>query len=585
MAQRLNIDIVARDKSKQALNGIQNNLQKVRQSVFNLRNAFIGLGAGIVIKGFVDAGIQIENLGVQLKALFGSAKEGEKALKSVTDFARTTPFELKNIQQGITALATVRKQAEASGVSFEELLIITGNTATLLGNDFALASLQIQRSFSAGIGSAELFRERGIKAMAGFKEGQKASVKESIENLRKAFGTGGEYGKLMEDLAQTLFGTISNLKDAFFIFQVEVSKGFFGALTNNLGNLKKTVEDNKQTINEFAEIIGTGLSKAIKGTASVLIFLKDNMTAIIETIKILLAYKLIVFFTNLAIAIRGATIAMLSFNKATKKNLLIAGGAILISQLDKIIKKIKEIRASSVDLPSAVNITKKIPEATLADKIRFQFRVLEETINDLNKGALETMRDKLKDIGGIIATSINKGITKVSNGIAKSVLLGENLSDTFRKIAQDIAVKMLSQIIEMGIRLALDVALQNTKLGKMRNQTNELQKQVALQAMLMAMGGGGGGNGGLFGFFASGGSVPKNKPIVVGENGAELFIPNQAGQITQSARGTGTGSVNVNFTINAVDASGVDKLLIERRGTISRIINESVNERGRNSII
>jgi len=196
------------------------------------------------------------------------------------------------------------------------------------------------------------------------------------------------------------------------------------------------------------------------------------------------------------------------------------------------------------------------------------------------------MRDKLKDIGGIIATSINKGITKVSNGIAKSVLLGENLSDTFRKIAQDIAVKMLSQIIEMGIRLALDVALQNTKLGKMRNQTNELQKQVALQAMLMAMGGGGGGgNGGLFGFFASGGSVPKNKPIVVGENGAELFIPNQAGQITQSARGTGTGSVNVNFTINAVDASGVDKLLIERRGTISRIINESVNERGRNSII
>lgn len=593
MAQRLNIDIVARDKSKQALNGIQNNLQKVRQSVFNLRNAFIGLGAGIVIKGFVDAGIQIENLGVQLKALFGSAKEGEKALKSVTDFARTTPFELKNIQQGITALATVRKQAEASGVSFEELLIITGNTATLLGNDFALASLQIQRSFSAGIGSAELFRERGIKAMAGFKEGQKASVKESIENLRKAFGTGGEYGRLMEDLAQTLFGTISNLKDAFFIFQVEVSKGFFGALTNNLGNLKKTVEDNKQTINEFAEIIGTGLSKAIQGTASVLIFLKDNMTAIIETIKILLAYKLIVFFTNLAIAIRGATIAMLSFNKATKKNLLIAGGAIIISQLDKIIKKIKEIRgitedtpSSSVDLTSAVDITKKIPEATLADKIRFQFRVLEETINDLNKGALETMRDKLKDIGGIIATSINKGITKVSNGIAKSVLLGENLSDTFRKIAQDIAVKMLSQIIEMGIRLALDVALQNTKLGKMRNQTNELQKQVALQAMLMAMGGGGGGgNGGLFGMFASGGSVPKGKPVVVGENGAELFIPNQAGQITQSARGTGTGNVNVNFTINAVDASGVDKLLIERRGTISRIINESVNERGRNSII
>ena len=72
-SQKLNIDIVARDKSKQALNTLQGNLSRLKQSVFNLRNAFIGLGAGVVIKGFVDAGIQIENLEVQLNALFGSA--------------------------------------------------------------------------------------------------------------------------------------------------------------------------------------------------------------------------------------------------------------------------------------------------------------------------------------------------------------------------------------------------------------------------------------------------------------------------------------------------------------------------------
>ncbi len=206
--QRLNIDIVAKDKSKQALNNVQGSLEKVKRSVFNLRNAFIGLGAGLVIKGFVNAGIQIENLEVQLNALFGSAKEGKKALKEVTDFAAGTPFELKNIQQGITALATVRKTAEESGVSFEELLKITGNTATILGGDFALASLQIQRSFSAGISSAELFRERGIKAMAGFKEGVRVNTKESILGLKNAFGTGGEFGNLIDDLSRTLFGTI-----------------------------------------------------------------------------------------------------------------------------------------------------------------------------------------------------------------------------------------------------------------------------------------------------------------------------------------------------------------------------------------
>ena len=101
--QKLQIDILANDKSKQAFNRVQGSIAKVKGAVFNLRNAFIGLGAGLVIKSIVNTGIQIENLGVKLKALFGSAKEGQRALDIVTKFAKTTPFELENIQQGITA--------------------------------------------------------------------------------------------------------------------------------------------------------------------------------------------------------------------------------------------------------------------------------------------------------------------------------------------------------------------------------------------------------------------------------------------------------------------------------------------------
>ena len=111
MEQRLNIDIVARDKTKKALDNVQGALSKVKGAVFNLRNAFIGLGAGVVIRGIVKAGMQIEELGVQLEALFGSARKGKAALDTVTKFAKTTPFELSNIQQGVTALATVSEKA------------------------------------------------------------------------------------------------------------------------------------------------------------------------------------------------------------------------------------------------------------------------------------------------------------------------------------------------------------------------------------------------------------------------------------------------------------------------------------------
>jgi hypothetical protein len=64
-----------------------------------------------------------------------------------------------------------------------------------------------------------------------------------------------------------------------------------------------------------------------------------------------------------------------------------------------------------------------------------------------------------------------------------------------------------------------------------------------------------------------------------------MFVPNQTGQITQSARGTQGGAVNVNFNINTVDASGFEDLLFRSRGAISSLINQAVNEQGRGSVV
>jgi len=588
--QKLNIDIVAKDKTKQALNGVQRGLSKVKQSVFNLRNAFIGLGAGVVIKGFVDAGIQIENLEVQLNALFGSAKEGKKALKEVTDFASGTPFELKNIQQGITALATIRKQAEENGISFKELLKITGNTATILGGDFALASLQIQRSFSAGISSAELFRERGVKAMAGFKEGVSINTKESILGLSKAFGSGGEFGNLIDDLSKTLFGTISNIKDAFFIFQVEVSKGFFGALKNNLGDLKKTVEENRKEIAEFGLMIGSGLSTIIDGTAKTLKFLKDNITLITEAFRIFIALKVVTFFYNLSVAIGVANGAMLGFNATVRKNLLIGTAVAVISNLDRIIDKLKEyaelmglIEGKETPKPDKdkgnndADLVKKFSKMeTLSEAIDRNFKDVFASFRDANQTVIKDMQAKLSTIGQTIGKSLSGGIKKFSDTFARSVILGEKLSESFKKMAQQLGVKILSALIEILARKSVELAIEKLI-------TREKQKQAMLSTTNALS-----GLGSLKGFFgmAKGGAVSKGQPYVVGENGPEMFIPNSTGQITQNARGTGNGgATTVNFNINTVDASGFEELLVRSRGTITQLINNAVNERGSKNLI
>jgi len=168
------------------------------------------------------------------------------------------------------------------------------------------------------------------------------------------------------------------------------------------------------------------------------------------------------------------------------------------------------------------------------------------------------------------------------------VVLGKKLNQSFKELAQKILVDILAKTIEIIIfRKIEDVLIdkgiikERERLNIMKKQESSLKRQIALQ---MIAGPFGGFLGGLFGR-STGGSVSKGKPFVVGERGPELFIPNQTGQITQSARGMGGSPVNVSFNINTVDASGFSDLLQRSRGTITQIINNAVNERGRAALI
>ena len=54
MAQNLKINILAKDRTKQAMTSVRGGLAKVKSAVFSLQTAFIGLGAGLVIKNLVS---------------------------------------------------------------------------------------------------------------------------------------------------------------------------------------------------------------------------------------------------------------------------------------------------------------------------------------------------------------------------------------------------------------------------------------------------------------------------------------------------------------------------------------------------
>ena len=190
-SQKLFIDIVARDRAKQALGSLQTSLGKLRQSIFNIRNAFLGLGTGLVIRNLVSTGKELENLQVRLKFLLKDTNEGAKAFDNMVKFASRVPFSLEEIQRGSGILATVTDNAN----DLQKMLEITGNVAAVTGLDFRTTAEQIQRSFSAGIGAADLFREKGVRNMLGFQAGATVSIEQTVQAFERVFGRGGIFGK------------------------------------------------------------------------------------------------------------------------------------------------------------------------------------------------------------------------------------------------------------------------------------------------------------------------------------------------------------------------------------------------------
>lgn len=598
--KQLQIDILAKDKTLRAFDSVNRGLSSVQQRVFNLRNALIGIGGATVLKGFLDAGIEVENLGIQLKALFGSAEAGAKALQQVTKFASETPFELRNIQQGVTALATVADKAEEMGISFDELLKITGNTAVQLGGDFAQASLNIQKSFSAGIGSADLFRDRAVTAMAGFEAGVKVSVDESIKGLAKAFGTGGQYGELTKELSETTFGTISNLKDAFFQFQVAVSSGFFPALKRELGDLKQIVDDNQESIQDFGEAVGTNLVKAFERGKQVADDLKKPMENIAKAFNSIIDgflllppeiqnYGVIVGLLLgkkgiMALGVVSGARSLIEKYQLQIENFMTTGryyatklfeeiGLIAEGSADKVFQELLDIRtklsqqindinndAPNVVIPVTLNGTDELDEDL--KEVKKNIDGLSEAIKGFQSGFKTAMDDAIK-----ITDDFEKLGKKAFDGFADSLT---DAIMTGKANFKDFARSLLADLLKIIIRQQLAVQLQR------------------ILGFGSAVSGGGGIIASipkLFGF-ANGGTPPVNRPSIIGERGAELFIPKSSGTVVpnEDLKGIG-GTTNINFTINTVDAQGVDQLLTNRRSTIINVINDALNRQGKEALV
>lgn len=547
----LKINILAQDKTKGALRSVKGGLASIKNAVFSLKGAFITLGGAVALRGIANVGSNFEDLRDSLASVTGGVKQGAEAFDFVNRFALKSQF---SVEQLTTSFITLK----ASGIEpTEKLLRMFTDTSAVttdqLGTLDAMTRV-FSRGIQGGLGLEELnqIADRGVPVFKILEEqlgitrleiakfGQTTDGAKKILNALEV-GFNKAFAGATQQKLDNLSTSTSNLGIAFRGALDDIGQaGFSGALTKMNNTLAETLEALDPVIRTLGEALG---------------FVVNKVTGLLERLNraINVSYELYVDLRELLGIPLPKTTTEVDINKGK------------LEQATEEIKKQK-------------NIFQKIGEVLATE---------------VNK-RVDSLKQEFNNIHQTIGKGIVQGVNQMSRGMAEAVVLGKSFGETLRKIAQNVLIniiaKQIEQIALLGIQKILnreDANKQAEKDNLIRKQNTNIKRQIALQMILNAVGGGGsGGSGNPFKMFSSGGSVRKGQPTIVGERGAELFVPNSTGQITQNARGTGNGgATTVNFNINTVDASGFEELLIRSRGAITQLINNAVNERGSKNLI
>ncbi len=546
----LKINILAQDKTKGALRSVKGGLASIKNAVFSLKGAFIGLGGAVALRGIANIGSNFEDLRDSLSSVTGGVKQGAEAFDFITKFALKSQF---SVEQLTTSFITLK----ASGIApTEKLLRMFTDTSAVttdqLGTLDAMTRV-FSRGIQGGLGLEELnqIADRGVpvfkilEEQLGITRLEIAKFGQTTEGARKILtalevGFDKAFAGATQEKLDNLSTSSSNLGIAFRGAMDDIGQaGFSGALTKMNNTLAETLK---------------ALDPVITTLGEALAFAVDKVTGLLETL-------------NRAIGV--------SYDLYVKLRDVLG---IPLPETDPIVIDKGKLEEATNEIIKQKNIFQKIGE------------VLKD---DVNK-RIKIMKESFENIHITIKNGIVDGVQKMSRAMAETFVMGKNFAQTLKQIAQNVLVNIIAQQIEYIVLLGIQKILnkedkdqQAEKDNLIRKQNTNIKRQIALQMILNAVGGGGGGgSGNPLKMFASGGSVRKGQPTIVGERGAELFVPNSTGQITQNARGTGNGgATTVNFNINTVDASGFEELLIRSRGAITQLINNAVNERGAKSLI
>ena len=610
--QQLNIKLNVIDNATKAFTEVKN-------SIFNLRNALIGIGLGAGIKGILNVGSQAEKLRNQFLLLSPSIDEGKKSFEALQRFIASSPLESDSIER---ASETIIAFSKNSNDLINNLTAIQ-NASIALGIDIETVSREFSSLSRTGIDGARELKRRNLEQFLGLQNGIKVSSEEITRLFLKKFGKGGEFENASDAFANTFAGASNRFKNSFKNIQESIAQAglldFFADLTNVFTNF---IRNNPELLSKIIKDFTLGLIEGIKTFASfttrLITLIKEPFILIVDSIKALddlrKQFPAVVgeigILGFLLLGTRGKVVAIIIGDFLRRLNDLRKLGNDISKQGEGSLENQIELLNEEFDLEKLLDQQskkrlqtqkqiedsierakgKQVEQLTTLEKIIERFRVL-------NDEALKNLTNTTE----VIAQTLDQILKDISKGLAEFIILGKSLGETFKNAVQNALIRILSTQIEILLRIASQLFLEKLRSFEIFKQVGGLLEQLSIEKLItrekeaQARAGSGGGSGFGFGdiisigssifggFFAEGGAVSAGQPITVGERGRELFVPSTNGTIIPN-QDLSTGN-NYNFTIVANDVRGVKELLLNNRSTIVNIMNQALNAKGKSSLV
>jgi len=590
--QNLKIRIQAIDTTQRIFKAVASRLNSLRKTVFSFRTALISLagagGFGFLIKSSMDSIDKISKLSRTLGISVADLRKLEYAADLSGLSVDTVARAVRNLNRVMVDFQGGTGDAKDA---FDELGITSDDLNAVMGDQFKVLELladrfeNVENSAVRSSIAQDLFGGRASEMLLVLEEGADGLAQISDEAERFGLLLSASAAKGVEDANDSftrLFALFKGLRDSVVSFLAPAIK----AAVEKAQEFIEGLMAKEDGVKNFAKKISLSIVNAIQTFAETMAFLINIILGAVNAIitamnflteeilktsmseekfahKTMLATKalndlldkthtlhpeaqaLVHEFDELARAgFKDANALKDLANRASQLSTAFTESRIT---LNKNQKAMASVAHHSREMASAINVTsqsmKKLPYLPRDFEVQFSFlknQIEEaakagENLDDVMTTGTDTSSDfgenlkKLaedaRNFGKNMEDVVIRGIQSFEDALVSAVTGTMKLKDAFKQMAASI----ISDIIRMTIRMQISAPIAEFLAGAMpfgsTGGTDKMKK------------------------YAMGGSVAAGKPVIVGDAGAEVFIPGGSGTIIPNNQLGGGGTV-VNQTIN-----------------------------------